>query len=190
MNQEAPPARRFDLKAFKAISRAISTYGDLKSLFGHFVEGIARSFKIKGASIMLYDEREGQLFRVGSYGISKSYLQKGPVFMSEQEEIFTRGVPVFIQNLQGDPRVQYPQAAESENIRAMLSFPIKSRNSVIGILRLYHDQPIDLHPEDVDSIAVLALHVGLAIEENGLRNFVQMVDGAMANLPPRMRKGS
>lgn len=183
------PQRRFDLREFKAISRAISTYEDLNILIEHFVEGITRAFKVKGAGIMLYDEVEGQLFRVASYGMSESYLNKGPVFLNDQDDAFAKGEPVFVQDLQNDPRVQYPEAARSENIRAMLSFPIKSRQAMTGLLRIYHSESIVLHPEDVDSITILALHLGLVIQENGLRNFVQMVCGAISDLPPRLRKG-
>ena len=59
---ETTPERRFYLRQFKAISNAISIYEDLPVLFSHFVEGICRAFKLKGCSIMLYDEREKQLF--------------------------------------------------------------------------------------------------------------------------------
>lgn len=183
------PQRRFDLREFKAISRAVSTYEDLNILIDHFVEGFTRAFKVKGASILLYDEAEKQLFRVGSYGIGESYLSKGPVFLNDADDAFAKGEPVFVQDLQNDARVQYPEEAAAENIKAMLSFPIKSRESVVGLLRIYHSESIVLHYEDLDSIAVLVLHLGLVIEENGLRNFLQMVCGAMSNLPPRMRKG-
>lgn len=187
MSQEPP--RRFGLKAFKTISRAISTYEDLNILIHHFVEGVTRTFKVKGASILLYDEVEQQLFRVSSFGMSEEYLNKGPVFLKDTDDAFVKGEPVFVQNLQSDPRVQYPQAAEAENVRAMLSFPIKSRNTVVGILRIYHSESIALNSDDVDSITILSLHLGLVIEENGLRNFVQMVCGAIAGLPPYMRNG-
>lgn len=183
------PQRRFYLKEFKAISRAISTYEDLNLLIDHFVEGITRTFTIKGASFMLYDEVEDQLFRVSSYGISDNYLNKGPVFLRDQDDAFAKGTPVFVQDLENDPRVQYPEAAKSENIRAMLSFPVKCREHVVGLLRIYHSEAIVLHPDDVDSICILAFHLGLVIEQNGFRNFLQMVLGAINSLPPRMRKG-
>jgi transcriptional regulator with GAF, ATPase, and Fis domain len=187
MNQE--PQRRFNLKEFRAISRAISTYEDLNILIAHFVEGVSLAFKVKGASILLYDEVERQLFRVSSYGISDGYLNKGPVFLNVRDDAFTKGEPVFVQDLQNDARVQYPDAAKAENIRAMLSFPIKCREAVVGLLRIYHSESIALNPEDVDSITTLSMHLGLVIEQNGLRNFLQMVCGAIGSLPPRMRMG-
>jgi signal transduction protein with GAF and PtsI domain len=187
MTQE--PQRRFNLKEFKAISRAISTYEDLNILIDHFVEGVCRAFKVKGASILLYDEVEKQLFRVSSFGISERYLNKGPVFLNVRDDAFERGEPVFVQDLQHDPRVQYPEAAKEEHISAMLSIPIKSREAVVGLLRIYHGESIALNPDDVDSIMTLSMHLGLVIDQNGLRNFLQMVCGAMASLPLRMRTG-
>ncbi|MBT8338892.1 MAG: GAF domain-containing protein [Desulfatitalea sp.] len=181
--------RRFNLREFKAISRAISTYEDLNILVQHFVEGICLAFKIKGAAIMLYDEVERQLFRVASYGMSEAYLNKGPVFLWDKDDAFVKGEPVFVQDLQNDSRVQYPESARIENIRAMLSFPIKCREAVVGLLRIYHSEPIVLHPEDVESITVLSLHLGMVIEMNGLGNCVHMVCGAISSLPPRMRQG-
>ena len=183
------PLRRFDFRAFKAISRAMSTYDDLHMLIDHFVEGITKAFKVKGAGILLYDEVDDQLFHVSSCGISQAYLNKGPLFFRNQDDAFVKGKPVFIQDIQNDPRVQYPAAAAAENIQAMLSFPIKSRDAVVGMLRIYHSESIDLNAEDVDSIGVLALHLGLVIQETGLRNFVQLICGAVSSLPPRMRKG-
>lgn len=183
------PQRKFDLRQFKAISRAISTYEDLIILVSHMVEGMARTFKVKGASIMLYDETEGQLFRVASFGLSETYLKKGPLLLGEHDDAFVKGEPFLVPDMMSDPRIQYPEAAQAENIRSMFSFPIKSRKAIVGLLRIYHSETIAWHPDDVDSISVMLLHLGLVIEENGLRNFLQTVSGAMANLPPRMRQG-
>lgn len=181
--------RRFDLRAFKAISRAISTYEDLNILIEHFVEGITRTFKVKGAGILLYDEADGQLFHVKSYGISETYLNKGPVFLNHQDDAYAKAEPVFVQDIRHDPRIQYPEAAVAENIHAMLSFPIQCRDATLGLLRIYHSESIDLHRDDVDSISTLALHLGLVIQENGLRNFVQMINSTMSSLPARLRGG-
>jgi hypothetical protein len=68
------PQRRIAIKDFKTICRPIATYEDLDLLFKHLVEVISRAFDVKGCSLLLYDEREKQLFRVSSYGISEEYL--------------------------------------------------------------------------------------------------------------------
>ncbi len=182
--------RRFYLREFKAISRAFSTYEDLNLLVAHVVEGISRAFKVKGCCVMLYDDREKQLFRVASHGISDAYLTKGPVFfLDDRHSSFKTGEVVLIEDVQNDPRVQYPEEAKKEHIVSMLSLPIKCRNDIIGIIRIYHGSSLCLHEEDMDSLSVLALHLGLVIENNGLRNFLERVKMSMGSLPLRMLEG-
>lgn len=182
--------RKFYLREFKAISHAISTYEDLNLLINHLAEGASRTFKAKGCSILLLDEREKQLFRVASYGLSEEYDRKGPIFVVDEKQstIFT-GKPVFVQDMQNDPRVQYPEAAMKEGIVSMLSIPIKCREAVIGILRMYLSKPWTFHEDDIDALCVLAEHLGLAIENNGLNNFLDKVKVAMGSLPVRMLDG-
>lgn len=186
---ETTPERKFYLRQFKAISNAISIYEDLPVLFNHFVEGLCRAFKIRGCSIMLYDERERQLFHVSSYGISEAYLEKGPVFYDETQGAFVKGEPVFVDDLESDPRVQYPAAGAEEGFTSMASFPIKCRESVLGIMRMYHSSRILLHADDVESILVVCRQLGMAVEYNGLKNFLDMLKSAMGSLPLRMLKG-
>jgi signal transduction protein with GAF and PtsI domain len=182
-------ARKFYLKEFKSISHAISTYDDLNLLIMHLAERTAKTFMSKGCSIMLYDENENQLFSVASYGISDGYLTKGPVFVNDSYSAFTKGVPVFVEDMQTDPRVQYPEEAKREGIVSMLSVPIKFRESVIGLMRIYQDKKWEINEEDVDSICVLTTQLGSVIEYNGLKNFFEKVKISLESLPKRLMQG-
>ena len=186
------PGRRREgcsFREFKAISHAISTYEDLHLLIRHLAEGAARSFRAKGCSILLLDEREKQLFHVGSYGISEEYLEKGPVFLDDKQTAIHTGKPVFVEDMQHDPRVQYPDAAAKEGIVSMQSVPIMSRGAPIGILRIYLGEPVELHEEDVDALGVLTEQLGLVIDNRGMRNFLEKVKMAIEDLPPRLLGG-
>jgi len=181
--------RRFYLREFKAISHAISTYEDFNLLIRHLAEGAARSFRAKGCSILLLDEREKQLFHVGSYGISDEYLHKGPVFADQKQTAIYTGKPVFVEDMQHDSRVQYPDAAAKEGIVSMQSVPIMSRGVPIGILRIYLSEPIELHEEDVDALGVLTEQLGMGIDNRGMRNFLEKVKVALDDLPLRLLGG-
>ena len=178
--------RRFYLKEFKAISHAISTYEDLDLLINHICEGTTRTFDAVGCCILLLDERESLLVTVGSYGLSEDYLRKGPVKVEDKQCAFTTGKPVIVEDAQSDPRVQYPEAAEREGIGSMLSVPIKTRRTVIGLLRIYAPAGWKVAEEDVDSLAVLCEQFGLVIELNGLMNFMDVVKIAVNGLPLRL----
>ncbi len=181
--------RKFYLKQFKAISNAISTYEDINLLVNHLVEGVCRTFSVKGASIMLFDELEQQLFRVSSYGISDEYHNKGPVFVDQKYRSLDTGKVEIVSHMKTDKRIQYPEAAEKEGIVSMVAIPIKYRTNVLGEIRIYHSETLVLHNEDVESLCVLANQLGLAIENNGLKNFLEQIRMAIEALPPRMLKG-
>lgn len=181
--------RKINLEQFKLISYAISTYDDLNLLNDHLVESICRSFNVKGCSIFLFDEREKQLFRVSSHGISEAYLTKGPIYAEDALEEFKTGQPVLFTDFQHDPRVQYPEAAAREGIVAMLSVPIRCRSHVLGLLKIYHSEKWILHNDDLESMKILSEHLGLVIEINGLKNFLEEVKMAMKSLPLRFTEG-
>ena len=138
---------------------------------------------------MLFDDRENQLFVVSSHGISDEYLKKGPLFADDKYCAYVKGEPVFIEDISRDPRVQYPEAAKKEGIVSMLSIPIKFRDAPIGLIRIYHSEVKRFNEEDVDALRILAEHLGLVIENNGLKNFLDKVKMAMESLPIRMLEG-
>ena len=180
------PERRIFLKEYKAISRAISTYEDFSLLTSHLAEGICMSFKVKACSLLLYDDREKQLFHVSSCGLSQRYLDKGTIVVDDKYSSFFSGKAIFVEDFQTDPHVQYPKAAAEEGLVSMLSVPIKIRTETIGILRIYNDEAWTIHDEDIESFCSLAEHLGLVIENNGLKNFLAQVKGSLASLPLRM----
>ncbi|MDY6862398.1 MAG: GAF domain-containing protein [Thermodesulfobacteriota bacterium] len=183
------PIRRIHLKEFKIMSRAISTYDDFNLLINHLAAVITRTLEVKGCSIMLFDEREKALFRVSNFGISDEYLNKGPLLVDEKDCAFFTGEPVFIENMQRDPRIKYPEDAAKEGIVSMLSVPIKFRKTIMGSIRIYISEPWAIHEDDLDAFCVMAEHLGLLIENNGLKNFVDIIKVAMESLPPKMLEG-
>jgi signal transduction protein with GAF and PtsI domain len=180
------PQRRIAIKDFKTICKAIATYEDLDLLFNHFVEVISRAFGVKGCSLLLFDEHKKQLIRVSSFGISETYLNKGPVFMDDKESAFVKCKPVFVEDMQNDPRIQYPEAAAKEGIVTLLSFPMICREKVVGLTRLYHSDYWAVHEEDLDLLCVMHRLLAFVIENNGLKNFLEQVKMEIGKLPPRM----
>ena len=183
------PVRKFFLKQFKVISHAISTYEDLTLLIKHLSEGTSRTFEAKGCSILLLDERENELFHVSSYGISEEYLKKGPIMIDDKYSAFVRGEPVYIEDMRSDLRAHYQEAAKKEGIVSMLSIPIKYRNVSIGLIRIYLGEQRGFNEDDVEALGILAEHLGLVIENNGMKNFIEKIKMAMESLPLRMLEG-
>lgn len=183
------PERKINLAQFRAISHAISTYEDVTLLSRHIVESIVRTFSIKASTVLVFDDREKQLYYMCSHGLSDEYLRKQPEYNEVQFQEFVTGKPVFFSDFANDPRVTHKEAIEKEGIVCMLSFPIKYRKHVVGLLKLYNNESWMIHEDDKDSITILSELFGLVIENNGLKNFLDEVRAVMGNLPLRMLKG-
>jgi GAF domain-containing protein len=102
---------------------------------------------------------------------------------------FVKGKPVLIEDMKNDPRIQYPEAAAKEGIASMLSIPITFRGTAIGLIRIYHSELKRFNEDDIDALGVLSEHLGLVIENNGLKKFLEKVKMAMESLPKRMLEG-
>lgn len=183
------PERKINLAQFRAISHAISTYEDVVLLGRHIVESICRTFDIKAATVLVFDDREKSLYYVCSHGLSEEYLKKQPEFQDGLLQEFVTGQPVFFPDFGNDSRVVHKDAIQKEGIVSMLSFPIKHRKDVVGLLKLYNNDTWMIHDDDKDSISILSEQFGLVIENNGLKNFLDEVRAVMSNLPLRMIKG-
>jgi signal transduction protein with GAF and PtsI domain len=183
------PERKIYLAQFRAISHAISTYEDVVLLGRHIVESICRTFDIMAASVLVFDDREKKLYYVCSHGLSEEYIMKQPEYEEGLLQEFETGQPVFFEDFRNDSRVKHKEAIQKEGIVSMLSFPIKYRRDVVGLLKLYNKDTWMIHEEDRASISVLAEQFGLVIEINGLKNFLDEVRTIASNLPMRMLRG-
>lgn len=176
----------FPYEKFHLFIKTMSKYDEIDLLVTHITEEICLEFNFKGCCIFLFDDRENQLFQVGSFGLSDEYLKKGPVNVNTDYETIAREEPILINDLTTDSRIQYLEEALKENIHAILFIPVKSRNSIVGEIRIYNNLPIDIKDDDLNSFCLLGQFLGLIIENQGLKNFLIEVRSSMKNLPLRL----
>lgn len=147
------------------ITRAISMIRDPEEIVLISVEGIASALKVKGCALFLFDRKSNALSLAGSYGLSEEYLDKGPVSaLKSISSSLADGQPVAIFDVNDDPRIQYPEAAQKEGIASILSVPILIGERVIGCLRVYTAQPWEFGLNDVNFVQAVAQVVGMALE--------------------------
>ncbi|MCP3944079.1 MAG: GAF domain-containing protein [Desulfobacteraceae bacterium] len=176
----------FSHEKFNSFIKAMAKYDEIDLLVNYITEEICKEFDCMGCCIMLFDDRENQLFQVGSFGLSDEYLKKGPVNVNIDYETRAREEPILINDLEKDSRIQYLEEALKENIKAILFIPVKSRKSIVGEIRIYHNESIDIEDADLNLFCLLGQFLGLMIENQGLKNFLGEVKLAMGNLPLRL----
>ncbi|MBL0717460.1 MAG: GAF domain-containing protein [Desulfosarcina sp.] len=93
------------------------------------------------------------------------------------------------ENLKNDKRIKYPDAAIKEGISSILSLPVKCKNSIIGLLKCYHSKQILIHEDDIESIKIILEQLGLRIEINGMKNFMDTIKATIDNLPLYITEG-
>ena len=157
--------KRYREDTFQEIKTAISSTLNLKQVLNLIVEGVVKVMKIKGSSLSLLDKNREKL-RVFAYnGLSKDYVDKGPLDSSKSiGDMTSSGKHVWIEDISNDTRVQYPREAMREGIVSILSVPLIVRNTVIGALRVYTGERRDFGQEEVEFLYGFAEQVAMAIE--------------------------
>lgn len=153
----------------------LSSSLEVKDILRAMTTDLAQALGVKGVSIRLLNESRETLELVASSGLSKKYLQKGPV--SAQKSIaqaLKTQKPVIILNAATDRRVQYRAMNKEEGIVTILAVPIKTKEQVIGVLRLYSKVVRHFTPEDIKLVTTLAYLGGLAIQNASLYLMCQM----------------
>jgi len=149
---------------FLNLASNINSSLDMKKILHILTQEISESFDMKGVVIRLLNKEHDSLDLVASYGLSEKFLNKGPISPKKSLAKVMDGETVIIKNATNDDQIQYPDKMMEEGIKSILSVPIKSKNQIIGAMRLYSEFEQDFPDEMILVVEALAHHGGLAIE--------------------------
>jgi len=154
---------RENTRIFHDLAASINASLDIKKIMSIMSEDIAEAFDVKAVSIRLLDEDSRILTLVAHHGLSDEYLKKGPVSAEKSIAHALEGNPVVVQNAALDPGVQYRDEKKEEGIVSILCVPIKTRDKVVGVLRLYSGEERDFTEDEIMFATALAHQGGIAI---------------------------
>lgn len=153
---------------FLNLAASINASLDLKDILQALTTDVAKAIGVKAATIRLLDEERTNLKLVASYGLSEKYLNKGAISAEKSIAEALMGKPVVVKDASADKGVQYKKEKQEEGIVSILCVPIKAKEEVIGVLRLYSATPRDFTEDDIMQVTALAYQGGLAIQNAGL----------------------
>jgi signal transduction histidine kinase len=119
------------------IAAAVNSVRVPQSVLDSIVKTVSEALEAKGCSIMLLSPDRKVLLHTAAYGLSDSYVRKGPVSADRSISQALEGKPVAILSAAEDERVQYREQARQEGIASMLSTPILLKGDVVGVMRIY-----------------------------------------------------
>ncbi|MGB9797484.1 MAG: GAF domain-containing protein [bacterium] len=168
------------LSSFERRLRYFSTLSDIEKkmcgmlnmsqLLSTMVEETAKALGVKGCSIRLLDQSGQKLEIKAVYGLSKEYLEKGPVDVehSKVDKEVLEGKIVYIEDATKDPRFQYPEEAKREGIVSVLSVPLRVADRKIGVVRIYTSEPRKFTKDEIDFVNSIATQAAIAIQNAAL----------------------
>ena len=164
---------RDNAQYFLDLAASISSSLNVKTILQTLTEDVAKAIDAKAASVRLLDQDKKTLKLVASFGLSKKYLDKGLITADKSIAMALKGKPVVIKNAFTDEDVQYKKEKKEEGIVSILCVPIKAKDDVIGVLRLYSDKQREFTADEIILVTALAYQGGLAIQNASLYLMIQ-----------------
>lgn len=148
---------------------------DLNQVLQSVVTSTTEAMQVKGSVLRLLDPETGVLQLSAVYGLSTSYLAKGPVGVKQSavDSEAMSGSPVYVADVRSDPRFQYKDAAKHEGLVSALCVPLEVRGEAIGVMRVYTGELTVFDQDDIQFVSVLASLAALAIENARLFDSVK-----------------
>lgn len=156
-------ANKISLEIYQLIVQSITASHHLDDMADKLTQLLVGALGIKGAAIYILDPVREELELLASTGLSIDYTNKGPILVDKSIKIGSNRKPVIIQDTTSSDLLQYPEKAQQEGVKAIVSYPIIVRDNIIGSLRLYHSETWPISEDDIRFVEVLAQTTGLAL---------------------------
>lgn len=161
------------------ITKAIAMSRDPEEVTLLIVESVKTALEAKGCALLLFNRKTDQLELAAYFGLSKKYVDKGPLSAMHSIASSLQNGPVLIHDVMDDPRIQYPEEAQKEGISSILSVPMVVRQKPIGALRVYTAEPWEATLEQVNLVQAVAQIAGMALELSrlykGLKDSIEIL---------------
>jgi signal transduction protein with GAF and PtsI domain len=182
------PARHPYFTALFEAAKAVHSSLNPEDVLQQVVRSSADALGVRAASLRLLDRDARMLVLAAHHGLSRTYLEKGPVSRggSDIDRRALAGETVVVLDAPNDARFQYRAAAAEEGFRSVLCVPVQIDGQGIGVLRVYSDELRPFDQGEVELLTAMATLGGIAIRNaeqfgrvrNDLQNLEQFVTAA------------
>jgi GAF domain-containing protein len=152
------------LRTFQEVACAINASLNIKEVLELVVTKATEALGAKGCIVRLLDPKRQTLELEKAHGLSREFLNKGPVDPQKNIPENLEGKTVVIEDVFTDPRLQYPRQVAEEGIRKILSIPLIIRGKVTGVLRVFTAERPPFTKREIHFATALAQQCAFAIE--------------------------
>lgn len=132
--------RTEQLLGLQRVTAEIAMGMDIRKVLQTVTDTVVEVLSGKSATVRLLHQERQELMVLARCGLSKEYLNKGQILLSDSEIdqlALSSATPIEISDLANDPRVLYPKAAAEEGLVSGLCAPMIYKGRSIGVLRVY-----------------------------------------------------
>lgn len=148
------------------VSTSVHSSTDVKEVLGLAVKLVTEAINAKGSLLRILNLETDKLELSAAYGLSERYLSKGHVSTHRGiTELCMQNKVIIIEDVQADPRVQYPREAREEGIRMMLDVPLFLGDNVVGIVRIFFTEQRKFSDEELSFLVSIAEQCACAIDK-------------------------
>jgi signal transduction protein with GAF and PtsI domain len=161
------PAKKPDyFSALYELAQVINASLDPGQVLEQIVSQVAKAMGAKACALRVLGARRKRLLMGASCGLSKGYLRKGPVMVSESgiDQEVLKGQSVYMKDAQTDPGFQYRDRAKTEGIHSVLAVPLKVGKKPVGVLRVYADSVRKFSKDEAKFLEAAANLSAIALE--------------------------
>jgi len=158
------------IEALSKISRAISSDLYLEDILKLVVTVTAEVMNSRICSLMLLDEKKGNLAIRATQSISEEYIKKEPLKKGEGVawKAIRENKPIVIPDVLKDAGYKYKDIAEKERLVSLLCVPLAVKNRTIGVLNCYTSKPHKFTNTEISVLTSVANQAAIAIENTEL----------------------
>jgi signal transduction protein with GAF and PtsI domain len=158
------------LEALEEVSRAIVSDLYLEDILKLITMVTAELMDSSICSLLLYNEKKGELEIRATQSVSEDYLSKPPIKLGEgiAGRVLQANEPMQVGDVKKEPRYINKEVAERENLCSLLCVPMSVKGKVVGALNCYTSTPREFSQDDVGLLTALANQAAVAIENTEL----------------------
>ncbi|MFH1239541.1 MAG: HD domain-containing phosphohydrolase, partial [bacterium] len=156
------------------ISRIVSSSLDTREVFSLIAKMSCELLNARASDLRLLDEKRQWLLNMGSFGLSKNYLNNTLLHNDEGIAglIVKYKKPITISDVAKDSRIRYPKYIQKEGITALMGVPIIFDGEALGALIVYKEGGQKYAINDELILATFASQAAIAIKNAQLHRNV------------------
>jgi len=152
------------------ISNAVVSKRCLEEILSLIVTLVAQVMDSRICSLMLVNEKQGELDIKATQSLSPRYRDKPPTKIGQSVSglVVQTKKALQVLDVRKDARFKYPDIAREEGLCSLLSVPMLMGEKVIGVLNCYTQQEKTFQEKDIQLLVTISNQAAIAIEHVNL----------------------